>query len=179
MGSSVTHAEVESGYILVLETSRVGEQANRKTPQRQCNKCGDDEDSRQKVTKREGSAEGLQQIQRPSVHASQQENRELLHFQQCFLSQCQYDSSWIVKAIPEAMLTVVLKAKSATRCWGCPHLRVTGKRRPSIKHKTKMHYHLGVSWVNNLGRKGSFQTERVSDLSLARTNSISPAACID
>lgn len=52
MGSSVTHAEVESGYILVLETSRVGEQANRKTPQRQCNKCGDDEDSRQKVTKR-------------------------------------------------------------------------------------------------------------------------------
>lgn len=69
-------------------------------------------------------------------------NRDLPYFQQCFLTYCQQESGWIVKAIPKATLTAVFKAKSAARCWRSPHLRAPGKCRPSIKHKTKMHYHL-------------------------------------
>lgn len=46
------------------------------------------------------------------------------------------------KGNPSSNGKAAFKAKSATRCWRCPHLRATGKCRPSIKHKTKMHYHL-------------------------------------
>lgn len=46
------------------------------------------------------------------------------------------------KGNPRSNGKAAFKAKSATRCSRCPHLRATGKCRPSIKHKTKMHYHL-------------------------------------
>lgn len=57
------------------------------------------------------SAEGLQQIWRPSVHPPRKLT-ELLHIQQHFLTYCQHDSSWIVKAIPEAMVKQHLKPKA-------------------------------------------------------------------
>lgn len=57
------------------------------------------------------SAEGLQQIWRPSVHAPRKLT-ELLHIQQHFLTYCQHDSSWIVKAIPVAMVKQHLKPKA-------------------------------------------------------------------
>lgn len=126
--------------------------------------------------KKEGSAEELQHIWRPSVCAPQKADRELLRFQQCFLTYCQYDSSWIVKAIPEAMLTVAFKAKSTTRCWRCSHLRAMGKCTLSIKHKTKMHYYFESIMGEQPQKKKDFQ--RVSDSSLAQTNSFSPTGCI-
>lgn len=110
-----------------------------KTPRRQHNKCRAQK-FQTKVAKRWVPQKGFERSRdlQPVLHNKQ---TQLLHFQQCFLTSCQYDSSWIVPAIPEAMLTAVFKANSATGCWRCPHLRATGKRRPSVKHKMKMHYH--------------------------------------
>lgn len=67
-------------------------------------------DKKKKKSNKE-SAEGLQQIWRPSVHAPRKLT-ELLHIQQHFLTYCQHDSSWIVKAIPVAMVKQHLKPKA-------------------------------------------------------------------
>lgn len=157
-GSSATDAEGESGCIPVLEPSRV-EQTPKK-PSKTAQQMRRQRKFQTKSDRKEGSAEGLQQIQRPSVHAPQQAERELLHFQQCFLTYCQHDPSWIVKAIPKAMLTAVFKAKSATRCWRFPHLRAMGKCRPSIKHKTKMHYHFECIMGEQPWEKRKFSDRR-------------------
>ena len=70
MGSRVANAEGESGYILVLETSRA-EQANKK-PSKTAQQMQDRENSWQKVTKRRVLQRDFQQIQTPSVQAPQQ-----------------------------------------------------------------------------------------------------------
>lgn len=137
MGSGVTDQEQELGSIPALETSQ-GEEEKKpsKAPQQL---------QRQKIPDKSGQKEvpqkGFERCRdlQPVLH---NKRTQLLHFQQCFLTSCQYDSSWTVPAIPEAMLTAAFKASSATRCSRCPHLRATGKCRPSIKHKMKMHYHL-------------------------------------
>lgn len=138
-GQRLTDQEGELPYIPAPETSR-GDEKNKNTSK------AAQQMQRQKihyknVAKERVPQKGFERSRdlQPVLHNKQ---TQLLHFQQRFLTSCQYDPSWIVPAIPEAMLTAVFKANSATSCWRCPHLRATGKCRPSIKHKMQMHYHL-------------------------------------
>lgn len=82
------------------------------------------------------------------------------------------------KGNPRSNGKAAFKAKSATRCSRCPHLRATGKCRPSIKHKTKMHYHLVYHGWTTPEEKETFR-QRLSDSSLAWTNSVCLTGCKD
>lgn len=85
---------------------KTSKQQQQKT-QRQRENTPDKKKKQQKERVCRGSAADMETFS----PRSQKADRELLHFQQRFLTYCQHDSSWIVKAIPEAMVKQHLKTK--------------------------------------------------------------------